>query len=329
MNNTVILSEEKGKDDQKTAFKEEVFNGLSKSPKSLPSKFFYDDQGSQIFSDITNLDEYYPTKCEYNIFANHKESIISKIPAYGKINIIELGAGDGQKTKVLLEEILKSKRDVEYIPIDISSFAIKSLLDDLKQNFPELKTFGVVGEYSPGLKWVREHKKGRNLVLFLGSNLGNFPQDQATLFLKEIRNALNLDDFLFIGLDLKKDISVLLKAYNDSKGLTSQFNLNLLERMNRELSSNFNLESFKHFGTYDPIKGTMESYLISTKNQKVLFKEDDRTFFFRAHEPIHTEYSWKYTPQESVELSEKCQFGVVDHFTDSKRYFLNALWKAL
>lgn len=327
--NTIVLSEEKGKDEEKAVFKKEVFEGLSKKPKSLPSKFFYDDQGSQIFSDITNLEEYYPTKCEYNIFKNHKESIISKIPAYEKVNIIELGAGDGRKTKILLEEILKSERDVEYIPIDISVYAVNGLLEDLKETFPQLKTFGVVGEYSPGLKWVRENKKGRNLVLFLGSNLGNFPQDEAALFLKEIRKTLNLDDFLFIGLDLKKDISVLLRAYNDSKGLTSQFNLNLLERMNRELGSDFNLDNFKHFGTYDPVKGTMESYLISLQNQNVSFKDDNRSFFFRAHEPIHTEYSWKYTPQESVELSEKCKFGVVDHFTDSKKYFLNALWKAL
>ena len=161
----------------------------------------------------------------------------------------------------------------------------------------------------------------------MGSNLGNFSQEKATLFLKEVRDSLKLNDLLFIGLDSKKDVSILLKAYNDSKGLTSQFNLNLLERMNRELEANFILEDFQHFGTYNPIKGTMESYLFL--KTKTSFKRDNKTFFFKAFEPIHTEYSWKYTPQESLELSEKCQFGVVDHFTDSKIYFLNALWKAL
>ena len=220
------------------------------------------------------------------------------------------------------------KKEVEYIPIDISLYAIKGLLRDLAETFPDLKTCGVVGEYSPGLNWVRENKPGKSVVLFLGSNLGNFPQEKATLFLKEVRDSLKLNDLLFIGLDLKKDVSILLKAYNDSKGLTSQFNLNLLERMNRELEADFILEDFQHFGTYNPIKGTMESYLISLKNQDVFFKRDNKTFSFKAFEPIHTEYSWKYTPQESLELSEKCQFGVVDHFTDSKKYFLNALWKA-
>jgi dimethylhistidine N-methyltransferase len=327
--NYTLLSEEKTPTAQKTSFKKEVFEGLSSNPKTLPSKFFYDDQGSQLFADITKLEEYYPTQCEYDIFVEHKESIISQIPSHEKINMIELGAGDGHKTKILLEELLRSKRDIEYIPIDISFYAIKRLLEDLAENFPELKTHGVVGEYSPGLQWVREQKPGKNVVLFLGSNLGNFPREEASIFLKEIRNSLNLHDFLFIGLDLKKEISILLKAYNDSKGLTSKFNLNLLRRINRELAADFNQEAFEHFGTYNPIKGSMESYLISLKDQKVTFKNEEKTFTFKAYEPIHTEYSWKYSAQESVDLSKQCQFGVVEHFMDPKKYFLNGLWKAL
>ena len=327
--NYVVLSEEKNEKEHVPIFKKEVFEGLSLNPKSLPSKFFYDDQGSQIFSDITELKEYYPTRCEHNIFMKYKKSIVSQIPSNEKINIIELGAGDGRKTKILLKELLQSKKEVEYIPIDISRYAIKRLLSNLSETFPTLKTYGVVGEFSPGLKWVREKKEGKNVVLFLGSNLGNFSHEQAILFLKEIRNSLNRHDFLFIGLDLIKDVFTLLNAYNDSKGLTSQFNLNLLERINTELGADFNLDDFQHFGTYNPIKGTMESYLISLKNQEVLFKNDNKTFSFKAFEPIHTEYSWKYTPQESLELSKKSHFGVVDQFTDSKKYFLNALWKAL
>ena len=327
--NYVVLSEEKSEKEHGAIFKKEVFEGLASNPKRLPSKFFYDDEGSRIFSNITNLEEYYPTKCEYNIFVNHKESIISQIPSNEKLNIIELGAGDGRKTKVLLGELIKSKREFEYIPIDISRYAIEGLLKDLSETFPKLKTYGVVGEYSSGLQWVRDKRPGKNVVLFLGSNLGNFSQEKAIVFLKEIRKSLNRNDFLFIGLDLKKEISVLLKAYNDSKGLTSQFNLNLLERINRELNADFNREAFQHFGTYNPVKGTMESYLISLKNQKVSFKSDNKVFHFGAFEPIHTEYSWKYSAQESFDLSEQCHFGVVEHFTDSKKYFLNALWKAL
>jgi L-histidine N-alpha-methyltransferase len=293
---------------EKQAFALDVLDGLSEIPKRLSSKYFYDDHGSRLFQKITELPEYYLTNCEMNVFETKKKEIGDLI-ADSKFNLVELGAGDGRKTSKLIEYFLKKQFDFTYIPIDISEGAM------------------IVAEYFHGLKWLGKLEKYRNLVLFLGSNLGNFNKPQSRVFLRNLWNTLNDGDLMLTGFDLKKDIDLMQKAYNDSKGLTSEFNLNLLRRINTELGGNFDLSKFRHYSSYDVFSGAMESYLVSLEAQTVFIKEIGQTFSFKAWEPIHTEYSYKYLESDIEELAEATGFLVEKKLYDSKRYFVDYIWK--
>jgi L-histidine N-alpha-methyltransferase len=193
--------------------------------------------------------------------------------------------------------------------------------------FQQLRINGIVAEYFHGLKWLGKLEKYRNLVLFLGSNLGNFNKPQSRVFLRNLWNTLNDGDLMLTGFDLKKDIDLMQKAYNDSKGLTSEFNLNLLRRINTELGGNFDLSKFRHYSSYDVFSGAMESYLVSLEAQTVFIKEIGQTFSFKAWEPIHTEYSYKYLESDIEELAEATGFLVEKKLYDSKRYFVDYIWK--
>ncbi len=304
----------------------DVLKGFSAKQKYLPSKYFYDDEGSRLFTKITSQDEYYPTRCEAEVFEKNKNKI-TNILSDAPFNLIELGAGDGQKTKILLEEFTKQGLNFEYIAIDISEAAVQNLNSTLEKDFPNLNHSGIVGEYLDALDWINLNKKARNVVLFLGSTIGNFDESGALVFLRVLWKHLNEDDLTLIGFDLKKDIDTLLYAYNDKRGITKAFNLNLLERMNKELKANFDLDNFMHFGTYNPLIGAMESYLISKKKQVVDIKALEKSFHFKAFEPIHLEYSNKYLIEDIEFLSKEAGFEVVETYFDSKKYFSDSLWK--
>jgi dimethylhistidine N-methyltransferase len=245
----------------------------------------------------------------------------------GCFNLIELGAGDGRKTKVLLQELQKGGSDFEYLPIDISEAALKDFTSSLERDFKDLRCHGVVGEYLDALDWIAANKRGRNILFFLGSNIGNFNRSAATVFLRVLWKHLNKDDLMLVGFDLKKDIDVLLRAYNDKEGVTRDFNLNLLRRINSELGGNFDLSKFQHFGTYLPETGAMESFLISREKQEVHIKHLEKTFEFASYEPIHTEYSYKYHESDIQQLCIATGFEVRRNFYDDKRYFMDSLWK--
>ena len=306
----------------------EVLEGLSGSPKRLPSRFIYDARGTELFQKITDLKEYYPTACEFEIFRNHREKIASYLLG-APFNLIELGAGDGRKTTVLLECFLKKGLDFQYTPIDISEYAMKTLRDSLERrlNGGPLKVRGLVAEYFEGLHWLLENESRRNLVLFLGSNIGNFSHAESERFLRHLWYSLNPDDYVLIGLDLKKDPKVLFPAYNDSEGITREFNLNLLDRLNHELGADFDRSKFTHQGHYNVELGAMESYLISTEDQTVTIKALDKAFELKAWEGIHTEYSYKYIPSDIQTLAQDTGYQVVENFFDSRRYFVDSIWK--
>ncbi|MCA9546394.1 MAG: L-histidine N(alpha)-methyltransferase, partial [Myxococcales bacterium] len=255
-------------DSPRRAFAEEVLVGLSERPKRLPSKYFYDDAGSRLFQDITELDAYYPTRCEREIFQAHHADLLDRFRR-APFNLIDLGAGDGRKTAVLLEYLIEKGADVRYVPIDISEEAMRIAVDAVGQRFPTLPISGLVADYFDGLRWLAHQTDRRNLVLFLGSNIGNFDKPRARAFLRRLWNALNPADRVLIGFDLKKDIEALLLAYNDPQGVTERFNLNLLERINRELGGTFNPDKFRFFSTYNVFSGAMESYLVSLVDQRV------------------------------------------------------------
>ncbi len=316
--------------DAETMFREQfaldVLMGLSTKQKFIPSKYFYNAEGSRLFQQITDLEEYYPTQCEFEILDRHKTDLTYMLES-DRLDIVELGAGDGRKTKVLLEEFLNKKRRFRYVPIDISEDAVRGLLDSLGKEMPSLECHGLVSEYFDAIKWLNRTSSGQKLVLFLGSNIGNFTRPQTHVFLKTLWNALSAGDFVLTGFDLKKDIDVLRRAYNDPKGVTRRFNLNVLTRMNRELGANFNIAKFQHYGTYDVTSGAMESYLISLERQHVDVEMLNKRFELLPYEPIHLEYSYKFLPENISTLAEETGFRQVATYYDSRRFFVDALWQ--
>lgn len=314
----------------KQTFALDVLVGLSESQKMLPSKYFYDSEGSRLFQEITRLPEYYLTRCEFEILESNANRVASLLSAH-QWNLIELGPGDGHKTNLLLREFLRKKLNFYYVPIDISESAMESLVASLNRDLPELEVRGLVSDYFNGLKWlnrIKEEKNDRrNLVLFLGSNIGNFNAARARVFLRSLWSSLNHDDLVLIGFDLKKDINRMLAAYNDSAGITSAFNLNLLKRINRELGGNFDLTKFQHFANYDVFSGAMESYLVSQAEQNVFVEEIGQTFQFKPWEPIHTEYSYKFLRSDIETLAAETGYSIETQFYDSKFYFTDSIWR--
>jgi dimethylhistidine N-methyltransferase len=305
-------------------FARDIEMGLSVSPKKLPSKYFYDDNGSQIFQLITKLDEYYPTRTEIEILNTLKNQLPDLINE-NEIDIVELGVGDGHKTKILIESFLNKNVKVNFYPIDISHEAMILLEQNIA--YPNMNTHGIVAEYLEGLKFARSHSLNRQIVLFLGSNLGNFSREESEDMLKSIHHIMYEKDFLLIGFDLKKDINLMNRAYSDSEGVTAKFNLNLLARINSELGGNFNLEQFSHEAHYNPAIGAMESYLISLCEQDVYIAALNKTFHFDEFEGMHLEYSFKYSEKEIEHLSELSGFHQLKNFSDPNHYFVDSLWQ--
>jgi L-histidine N-alpha-methyltransferase len=304
----------------------DVLIGLSQTPKSLPSKYFYDEEGSKLFQQITKLSEYYLTGCEFEIFQDKKGEIAGLIGG-SQFNLVELGAGDGRKTKILLEHFLKAGLDFRYVPIDICEAALEGLIGGLDKHSPGLPIEGLVADYCDGLKWLCNMNKHRNVVLFLGSSIGNFSHSEAREFLYGLWNALEDGDYLLIGFDLKKDIQLLERAYNDSQSVTAQFNLNLLHRINRELGGNFDTDQFQYYSSYNALSGAMESYLISRQEQVVDIEALNQSFAFEAWEPVHTEYSYKYLESDIASLAEETGFTIIAQLMDSKQYFVDSVWQ--
>ncbi len=306
----------------------EVLVGLSEKPKRLPSKLFYDDEGSRLFQRIMALPEYYLTDCEREILLAHSNSIVDVV-AEESVNVVDLGAGDGDKTVILLEHLARRSVEHRFVPIDISEGAMQTLVERVRRRLPNLDVDGLIAEYSDGLEHLATSNSGhRSLVLFLGSNIGNFDRARSRAFLRRLWSAMNPGDLLLIGFDLKKDIDVLLRAYNDREGVTAAFNLNLLTRLNRTLGGHFDVEKFRHFGTYDVFSGAMQSYLVSLERQRVEISGLNLAFQFEAWEPIHTEYSYKYLRTDVTTLASDTGFSIQAEFLDEKRWFLNSLWQA-
>ncbi|MBS3819038.1 L-histidine N(alpha)-methyltransferase [bacterium] len=307
-------------------FSSDVLVGLSKNIKRIPSYYFYDRKGSQLFQKIMDLPEYYLTPCEFEILRTKKEEF-SRLMKGEPFNLVELGAGDGRKTSILIDHFLKRGLQFKYVPIDISESAMEGLTRFLGKEFPHLEVEGIVAEYFDGIKWLNHLNYRKNLVLFLGSSLGNFDKIQSRVFLHNLWNSLQNGDYVVMGFDLKKEINLMLKAYNDSQGLTSEFNLNLLRRINRELGGNFDLNKFRHYSSYDVFTGAMESYLVSLEKQTVFLETIGQSFTFEEWEPIHTEYSYKYLESDIISLARETGFGIEKQLYDSKKYFVDSIWR--
>lgn len=309
-------------------FYDDVISGLTSTPKRLDSKYFYDTRGDELFQDIMNCEEYYPTDCEMEIFTEQTAALAKAIKADGTpFNLIELGAGDATKSIHLLRQLLSSGTDFTYLPIDISGHVISSLNATLPALLPGLKIRGLEGEYFNMLTEAAKSSDKRNVVLFLGSNIGNMPVHEAEDFCKVLRMHLSTGDMALIGVDLKKNPKVILDAYNDKQGFTKQFNLNLLHRINRELGGNFDVDKFDHYPIYDPVTGACKSYLISLEDQQVVIGPE--TVSFEKDEYIHMEVSQKYTIEQTHNMATGACFKPIAEFYDNKKWFLDAIWMAV
>ena len=304
--------------------------GLRLVPKALSSMYFYDDAGSRLFQQIMDLPEYYPTRAEFAIFREHGSAIAAALspPGSGPFALLELGAGDGTKTKLLLRELLQTGPDFTYAPVDISAGAMTGLVAALQEEMPALHVAPVVADYATALGQLRT-RPGSKAVLFLGSNIGNFGPAERLDFLRQLAAPLNPADRLLVGFDLQKDPRRIRAAYDDAQGVTAAFNLNLLTRLNRELGADFDLAHWQHYTDYSPLNGAVRSFLVSTRAQQVNIAALDETFDFAAWEVIHTENSYKFTLPQIEVLAADAGLRVVATFSDSAADFADVVLAAL
>ena len=310
-----------------SAFEEDVHVGLTTYPKYLLSKYIYDKKGDKLFQDIMNLPEYYLTNCEFNILNDNTKEIVDIFKGDHGFDLIELGAGDGKKTKLLLKELVEQEINFNYLPIDISENSLKELETSLKNEIPEVQVQTQQGTYFKTLEKLADYNSRKKVILVLGSNIGNLLHKDAIDFLKHIQIAMSNEDMLFMGFDQKKDPEIILNAYNDKTGVTAAFNKNLLTRINSELGGNFELDNFKHWETYDPETGTAKSFLVSKKEQNVSIKGLQLDVHFDAWETIHTEISQKYDDPVVEWLAKEAGLKVTHSFIDDQKFYKNYIFK--
>ncbi|MEM9000292.1 MAG: L-histidine N(alpha)-methyltransferase [Bacteroidota bacterium] len=311
-----------------TAFAQDIYQGLTAYPKHLSSKYFYDETGDTLFQKIMNMPEYYLTNCEFDILERNKSEICSILAEDGTpFSLFELGAGDGKKTKILLQHLLEKEMNFDYRPIDISQNALNQLQASIKQELPQLNINTLQGTYFEALKDIKELHGRRKIILFLGSNIGNLLHPQAIDFLKNLRNALNDGDLLLMGMDQKKNPQTILNAYSDATGITEAFNKNVLVRINHELGGNFNIDQFLHWEVYDPETGTAKSYLVAKEAHEVLISGLDLTVTFKRWETIHTEISQKYDDDVVQWLADRSGLEITTQFTDTDERYKNYIFK--
>lgn len=311
-----------------TTFKKEVFEGLSAYPKYLSSKYFYDKKGDRLFQEIMAMPEYYLTGCEFQILSTYTETIGELFrDRENGLDLIELGAGDGKKTKVLLKYMAENNFNFVYKPIDISENAVELLSNNLAQEMPILNVDAEVGEYFEVLERLKGFNKRKKVIMVLGSNIGNLKHPKAIEFLSKLKDAMLPDDLLFMGFDQKKEPQKILNAYNDETGITEAFNKNVLTRINRELGGNFDLNKFKHWEVYDPETGTAKSFLVATEAMEVSIEALKLTVNFDQWETIHTEISQKYDDKIVGWLAEEAGLKIETSFTDKKEYYKDYVFR--
>ncbi len=302
----------------------EVTRGLEGRPKSLPCRFFYDAEGSALFEEICAQPEYYLTRAEREILARHATEIAACHST--PLELVELGSGNAEKTELLLRALSERGSDLRYVPVDICRDVLVESAGRLLARFGELSILAIEAEYRPGLRLLADRARGQKLVLWLGSNVGNFHRSEACEFLASLRRELSPGDRLLLGVDLRKDKQVLEAAYDDAAGVTARFNKNLLARLNRELGADFDLSSFRHRAIYDERLGRIDMYLESTRPQRVRLASLGRTIEFARGELVHTECSYKYSLEEIDALAAGAGYSVLGRWLDSQsRFSLNLL----
>lgn len=297
------------------SFRDAVLDGLAASPKSVPPTYFYDARGSELFEQICNLAQYYPTRTEIGILRRHAADIAALIGS--DAHIVEYGAGASDKVRIILDAL---DSPVAYTPVDISGEYLSSVAERLADDYPTLEVTAVVADYRQPFAVPPPRRRVRTRAsLFTGSTIGNFPPDEAMMFLRNAARRLAGGGVLVIGADLRKDPRLLHAAYNDSLGVTAAFNLNLLARINRELDGNFDLDAFDHYAFYNPYEGRIEMHLVSRRAQRVVV--GGRAFLFATGESIHTENSYKFDLDGFRDMARRAGFVPEAVWLDDARWF--------
>lgn len=309
------------------ALEQHVLEGLTRPRKHLSSQYLYDEEGSRIFQQIMALPEYYLTRIEDALLHRYRAEILETFaPRDVAFDLLEPGCGDGSKTLTLCET-LAAGADCVYQPMDISAHALQALAQGFHDRMPTLAVQPWCGNYFEA--WPERRAGRRRLVLFMGSNLGNFTMPESVNFLQRIRSQLLPGDALLLGLDRVKDPGTILAAYDDSQGVTAEFNFNLLRRLNRELGMDFDLARFSHCATYCPVEGTARSFLVSRCVQQVRSRALDTTFHFGAWEAIQTEQSQKYRTDDILSLASSSGFEVEASWTDAAEAYALVLMRTV
>ncbi len=305
---------------------QDVIQGLSFEPKSLPPKYFYDQKGSQLFDQICQLPEYYPTRTETAILERYGSAIAQTT---GPCEIVELGSGSATKTRILLNAYTAAAYPLRYTPVDVSSTALVESSQQLLKEYPTLSIEGLVSTYEPALKALPVKHLSARMIVFIGSTIGNLRPDECNNFLARISKTLQPDDYFLLGLDLQKEISILEAAYNDSQGITAAFNLNMLRHLNRRFEGDFDLDAFAHIAYYNKQDNQIEMYLESVEAQIVRLKRLGLTIGFErgdgaaspSENRILSEISRKFNLADMEKALSSHQLSVVETFTDERQWF--------
>jgi L-histidine N-alpha-methyltransferase len=295
-----------------------VLCGLTSWPKKLPPKLFYDAAGSALFEQITELPEYYLTATEQGIFERYASEMVQA--AREVSTIVELGAGTAKKSMLILRAALDSYRAATYIPVDVSSFALEAAQHRVRSELPQVAVHPLVLDYTMQSIALAQ-LSGRKLVLYIGSSIGNFEPMAAGALLRRLRSSLAPGDSLLLGTDMRKPVDILLRAYDDPAGVTAQFNLNVLARINREFSADFDLESFTHYAIWNQRESRIEMHLESRVDQVVHIEALDISVSFGQGETIHTENSYKFTPSMIESMAANGGFRLEQSWSDERNWF--------
>ena len=304
---------------RQAALAEDVAAGLAASPRRLSCRYFYDREGSRLFEEICRLAEYYLTRAETAILRVRAGEIADR--SLGDTTLIELGSGSAVKTRLLLDAFLRRRPRLRYVPVDISRGILEESSLALLADYPGLEIRAIAGEYEEGLRHLEAEADRPKLILWLGSNIGNFERPDAAAFLRRVQETMAAGDALLIGIDLRKDRAVLEPAYDDSRGVTAAFNRNLLVRINRELGGHFDPSSFRHRAVYNEDEGRVEMYLVSTRAQRVAIDRLGLEVAFAEGEAIHTENSYKYSVAEIAALAGAAGLRLERQWFDPERRF--------
>ncbi len=315
--------------DAKTAEKNDIqdlISGLRNIPKSIPARYFYDSQGSQLFEQICQLPEYYPTRTEASILKQYAAEIVEQTMA---VELVELGSGSSTKTRYLLDAYQDLNTSLYYAPVDVSDTILKDSAYELLANYPQLKIQGKVATYDRALEQISSYVLGRRTIIFLGSSIGNFEAKICDRFINQVTAVLNPGDYFLLGIDLQKPREILEAAYNDSQGVTAAFNVNMLQHLNQRFQGNFNLDLFKHQAIYNSNEHQIEMYLIAQQDQLISLKDLNLTLKLNKGEKILTEISRKFNLEKMKQYLGNMPDGeakgqnlnLIQTYTDEQQWF--------